>query len=429
MGNKAETGGRIVRPFAAFEWLIAFRYMWPNRKQIFTSVITVISFIGIVIGVWALIVVMSVMNGFRAELLNRILGMNGHIILQPVDGDFTDYAALIARLDKVEGVKFVLPVVEGQVLAQAEGGSGGTGAYVRGLREQDMRKLAMVADNIRQGSLRNFDQGEAVAIGSGLAARLALGAGDRINLVSPDGDATPFGISPRLKSYKIGAVYEVGMSDYDAGIVFMPLPEAQLFFNQEGRVQSLEVFVQDPDKVDAMRARLEAAAGRETYMTDWRQRNQSFFSTLQVERNVMFIILSLIVLVAALNIISGLVMLVKDKGHDIAVLRTMGARRGAIMRIFMITGASIGTGGTFFGVILGIITCLNLDHIQAFISWLSGVDVFNKEIYFLSRLPSKIDSGQTFMVVIMALGLSFLATLLPAWHASRLDPVQALRYE
>ncbi|KAA6205574.1 MAG: lipoprotein-releasing ABC transporter permease subunit [Candidatus Tokpelaia sp.] len=429
MDTIAETNGQTIRPFAVFEWLIAFRYMWPNRKQIFTSVITIISFIGIVIGVWALIVVMSVMNGFRAELLSRILGMNGHIIMQPVDGDFADYAALIPRLDKVEGVKFVLPVVEGQVLAQAEGGSGGTGAYVRGLREQDIRKLTMIADNIKQGSLKNFDKGEAVAIGSGLAEKLALGVGDAINLVSPDGDATPFGISPRLKTYKIGAIYEVGMSDYDAGIVFMPLREAQLFFNQEGRVQSLEVFVTDPDNVDKMLNRLEAAAGRETYMLDWRQRNQSFFSTLQVERNVMFIILSLIVLVAALNIISGLVMLVKDKGHDIAVLRTMGARRSAVMRIFMIAGASIGIGGTFFGLLLGIITCLNLDHIQAFISWISGIDVFNKEIYFLSSLPSKMDSGQALMVVLMALALSFLATLAPAWYASRLDPVQALRYE
>ncbi|KAA6404694.1 lipoprotein-releasing ABC transporter permease subunit [Candidatus Tokpelaia sp.] len=429
MDTIAETNGQTIRPFAVFEWLIAFRYMWPNRKQIFTSVITIISFIGIVIGVWALIVVMSVMNGFRAELLSRILGMNGHIIMQPVDGDFADYAALIPRLDKVEGVKFVLPVVEGQVLAQAEGGSGGTGAYVRGLREQDIRKLTMIADNIKQGSLKNFDKGEAVAIGSGLAEKLALGVGDAISLVSPDGDATPFGISPRLKTYKIGAIYEVGMSDYDAGIVFMPLREAQLFFNQEGRVQSLEVFVTDPDNVDKMLNRLEAAAGRETYMLDWRQRNQSFFSTLQVERNVMFIILSLIVLVAALNIISGLVMLVKDKGHDIAVLRTMGARRSAVMRIFMIAGASIGIGGTFFGLLLGIITCLNLDHIQAFISWISGIDVFNKEIYFLSSLPSKMDSGQALMVVLMALALSFLATLAPAWYASRLDPVQALRYE
>lgn len=428
MNDEAEGDMRKMRIFAAFEWLIAFRYMWPNRKQIFTSVITIISFIGIVIGVWALIVVMSVMNGFRTELLNRILGMNGHIIMQPIDSDFTDYADLIARLDKVEGVKYVLPVVEGQVLAQGEGG-GGTGAFVRGLREQDIKNLASVAGNIKQGSLKNFDKGESIAIGSGLSERLALGVGAKISLVSPDGDATPFGINPRMKTYKIGAIYEVGMSEYDAGIIFMPLREAQLFFNQEGKVQSLEIFVQNPDNVDMMRGRLESAAGRETYMLDWRQRNRSFFATLQVERNVMFIILSLIILVAALNIISGLVMLVKDKGHDIAVLRTIGATRAAVMRIFMITGTAVGIGGTFFGVVLGVATALNISYIQSFVSWLFDVDVFNKDIYFLSEVPAKIDAGQTFMVVFMALLLSFLATLAPAWYASRLDPVQALRYE
>jgi len=416
------------RPFAPYEWMIAFRYMWPNRKQIFTSVITVISFIGIVIGVWALIVVMSVMNGFRAELMTRILGMNGHIILQPVDSDFTDYASLITRLDKVPGVKYVLPVVEGQVLAQTDGGNG-AGAYVRGLREEDLRKLTMVSDNIKLGSLKDFDKGDFIAVGAGMADKMGLTLDSRLNLVSPNGDATPFGISPRMKAYKVGAIYQVGMSDYDSSIIFMPLHESQLFFNQEGQVQSLEVFLDNPDNVDNMRDALADAAGREMYMIDWRQRNQSFFSTLQVERNVMFIILSLIVLVAALNIISGLIMLVKDKTHDIAVLRTMGARRAAIMRIFMITGATIGVSGTFFGVVLGIITCINLHHIQDFISWATGVDVFNKDVYFLSTLPSKMDSGQTIMVVVMALALSFLATLMPAWYASRLDPVQALRYE
>jgi len=428
MAQAGKTVGRSLRPFAPYEWMIAFRYMWPNRKQIFTSVITVISFIGIVIGVWALIVVMSVMNGFRSELLTRILGVNGHVILQPVDSDFSDYANLIARLDKVSGVKYVLPVVEGQVLAQGENG-GGTGAYVRGLREQDMQKLSMVYDHIKLGTLKGFDSGDSVAIGTGMADKLGLTINSKISLVSPDGDATPFGITPRMKTYRIGAIFEVGMSDYDSTIIFMPLHEAQLFFNQEGQVQSLEVFLNDPDQVDAMRDKLGAAAGRELYMIDWRQRNASFFSTLQVERNVMFMILSLIVLVAALNIVSGLVMLVKDKGHDIAILRTMGAKRGAIMRIFMITGATIGVSGTFFGVVLGIVTCVNLDHIQAFISWVSGVDVFNKNVYFLTTLPSKMDAGQTVMVVIMALSLSFLATFAPAWYASRLDPVQALRYE
>jgi len=445
MSSKTEIAGGVkkTKPFAAYEWMVALRYMWPRRRQGFTSLISVISFIGILIGVWALIVVMSVMNGFRAELLSRILGINGHLVMQPLDSSFADYPDLVARLETVAGVEFVLPIVEGQALAQGEGfGEAGqsSGALVRGVQGRDLTKMRAIAENIKSGTLAGFDPpiddedeetltAPGVAMGSELAARLGLVVGSDVRIISPDGDVTPFGVNPRVKSYPVVAIYEIGMYEYDAAVIFMPLGEAQIFFNREEEVQSLEVFLDDPDAVDVMRPQLEQAVGTGLYMVDWRQRNQAFFSALSVERNVMFIILSLIVLVAALNIISGLVMLVKDKSHDIAILRTMGAPRSAIMRIFIITGSTIGVGGTIFGVVAGIITSLNMESIQTFFSWISGVDVFNRELYFLSRLPSQMDVMQTGMVVVMALGLSFLASLLPAWRASRLDPVEALRYE
>ncbi|GAA5625136.1 lipoprotein-releasing system transmembrane protein LolE [Brucella sp. NBRC 12953] len=422
--DKAPSSG----PFSAFERMIAWRYLRARRRETFISVIAGFSFTGIMLGVATLIIVMAVMNGFRAELLNRILGINGHLIMQPIDRPLDDYASLITRIDGISGVKFAIPVVEGQALVQGNIGAG-TGALVRGLREEDLAKLKLVSDNIKQGTLQGFDQGGGVAIGTRMAENLGLSIGDTLRVISPDGDVTPFGVNPRVKAYPIVAIFEIGMSEYDASIVMMPLSEAQLFFNQEGKVQSLEIFVDNPDKVDAMRAPVEEAAARQISMVDWRQRNQTFFSALQVERNVMFMILTLIVLVAALNIISGLIMLVKDKGRDIAILRTMGATRGAVMRIFLMTGAAIGVTGTLAGVVLGVVVCLNVERIRQFFSWLSGTTLFNPELYFLSTLPAKMDVGETFSVIAMALVLSFIATILPAWRAAKLDPVEALRYE
>jgi lipoprotein-releasing system permease protein len=408
--------------------MIAWRYLRARRRETFISVIAGFSFTGIMLGVATLIIVMAVMNGFRAELLNRILGINGHLIMQPIDRPLDDYASLITRIDGISGVKFAIPVVEGQALVQGNIGAG-TGALVRGLREEDLAKLKLVSDNIKQGTLQGFDQGGGVAIGTRMAENLGLSIGDTLRVISPDGDVTPFGVNPRVKAYPIVAIFEIGMSEYDASIVMMPLSEAQLFFNQEGKVQSVEIFVDNPDKVDAMRAPVEEVAARQISMVDWRQRNQTFFSALQVERNVMFMILTLIVLVAALNIISGLIMLVKDKGRDIAILRTMGATRGAVMRIFLMTGAAIGVTGTLAGVVLGVVVCLNVERIRQFFSWLSGTTLFNPELYFLSTLPAKMDVGETFSVIAMALVLSFIATILPAWRAAKLDPVEALRYE
>lgn len=415
-------------PFSGFERLVAWRYLRSRRKETVISVIASISFIGIMLGVATLIVVMAVMNGFRAELLTRILGINGHLILQPIDRPFDDYEAVAGRINGVPGVRYAIPLVEGQVLASGRVGAG-TGALVRGIREQDLKKIDLVANDIRQGSLDGFDQSGGIAIGVRMAVNLGIALGDTLTLVSPDGDVTPFGTTPRVKGYPVTAIFEIGMSEYDASIVFMPLAEAQLYFNKEGIAQTIEVFVDNPDAVDTLRPQVEEAAQRQVFTVDWRQRNQTFFSALEVERNVMFMILTLIVLVAALNIISGLIMLVKDKGHDIAILRTMGATSGAVMRIFLMAGAAIGVAGTIAGVILGLVICLNVESIREFFSWLSGTTLFNPELYFLSQLPAEMDAGETISVVLMALVLSFLATLFPAWRAARLDPVEALRYE
>ncbi|WP_371932818.1 lipoprotein-releasing ABC transporter permease subunit [Roseibium sp. MMSF_3544] len=407
--------------------MIAGRYLRSRRRETFISVIAGFSFAGIMLGVATLIIVMAVMNGFRSELLGKILGINGHMLVQPIDLPLNDYDAVSARLEGVPDVVAAFPFTEGQALVS--GPAGNLGALVRGLYESDLRRVPLVAENIRAGSLDGFDAGEGVAIGSRMAQQLGLTVGDNITIISPRGSVTPMGVTPRLKAYPVSAIFEIGMSEYDATFLFMPLEEAQAYFNMGDRATGIEIYVVDPDDVGVMLTAIEDAAERPAFVTDWRQRNVTFFSALEVERNVMFIILTLIVLVAALNIISGMIMLVKDKGRDIAILRTMGATRGAIMRVFLITGASIGCVGTIAGFILGLIICLNIESIRQFVSWLTSTDVFSKELYFLSKLPADIDSGETMTVLIMALVLSLLATVYPAWRAARLDPVEALRYE
>jgi lipoprotein-releasing system permease protein len=416
-----------THPFAPFEWMLSLRYLRARRKEGFISVIAGFSFLGIMLGVATLIIVMAVMNGFRQELLGKILGLNGHLLIQPLERPLTDWQAVTDRVAKVPGIRLATPIVEGQALASSPFNA--SGVLVRGIRGADLARLGSIARNIRQGTLSGFDAGQGIVIGSRLAEQLSLRAGDNITLVAPRGEVTPMGTTPRIKTYKVAAVFEIGMSEYDAAFVFMPLPEAQAYFNRNGDVTAIEVYTGDPDRVDRFRKLISDAAGRPIYMIDWRERNATFFNALEVERNVMFLILTLIVLVAALNIISGLIMLVKDKSSDIAILRTIGASQGAIMRVFLITGSAIGVVGTLAGFLLGTVVCLNIDAIRRFLSWLTNTDLFNRELYFLSKLPADMSVRETAAVVLMALGLSFLATLYPSWRAARLDPVDALRYE
>jgi lipoprotein-releasing system permease protein len=416
-----------THPFSAFEWMLSLRYLRARRKEGFISVIAGFSFLGIMLGVATLIIVMAVMNGFRQELLSKILGLNGHLLIQPLESPLTDYAAVADRVSKVDGIYLAAPLVEGQALASSPFNA--SGVVVRGMRGADLMKLTQVSGNIKQGTLDGFDDGQGIAIGSRLAEQLSVRAGDNLTLVAPRGAVTPMGTTPRIKAYKIAAVFEIGMSEYDSAFVFMPLTEAQAYFNRAGDVTAIEVYTNNPDRIDDFRKAVTDAAGRPIYMVDWRQRNATFFNALQVERNVMFLILTLIVLVAALNIVSGLIMLVKDKSSDIAILRTMGASQGSIMRVFLITGAAIGVVGTLVGFLLGTVVCLNIEEIRRFLSWLTNTELFSPELYFLSQLPADMNVKETSAVVVMALGLSLLATLYPSWRAARLDPVEALRYE
>lgn len=415
-----------TKAFAPFEWMVALRYLRARRKEGFISVIAGFSFIGIMLGVATLIIVMAVMNGFRQELFDKMLGLNGHVVVHSL-GEFTDYNEVADRIRQVDGVKYALPLVEGQVLISTPFTS--SGALVRGLREEDLKSLKSVSSNIRFGTLDGFDEKPGLALGSRMANSLNVKVGDEVSILTPRGPSTALGTAPRVKRYPVAAIFEIGMSEYDASILFMPLNEAQRYFSQRNTVTVLEVVLDSPDEVAELAPKIITAGGPTIYVTDWRQRNATFFTALQVERNVMFLILALIVLVAALNIISGLIMLVKDKGRDIAILRTMGATRGAVMRVFFIAGASIGIVGTVAGFALGVLVCLNIDRIRGVIAWLTDTELFPAELYYLSQLPADMDTGETGTVVVMALVLSVLATVYPSWRASRLDPVEALRYE
>ena len=408
--------------------MVALRYLKARREEGFVSVIVGFSLAGIALGVATLIIVMSVMNGFRAELTNRILGLNGHIgVYAARPGPLQDFDAAANRLRGLEGVVTVAPVVEGQVMATANGVA--NGAVVRGIRPADIAAREIIAGNIRDGTLADFKGFDHVIVGTRFARRFGITVGGRIRLISPQSKPTAFGSLPRIKTYRIAAIFEVGMFEYDSSFVFMPLGAAQRYFRTGGGVTNLEVMVEDPSRVAKLRDGVTKAVGTPVRLVDWQGANASYFNALKVERNVMFLILTLIILVAAFNIISGLIMLVKDKGRDIAILRTMGASRGMIMRIFFLAGASVGVVGTFAGFALGLAFSANIETLRQWLQGLTGSELFAAEIYFLSQLPAKIETGDVARVVVMSLGLSLVATLYPAWRAARVDPVEALRYE
>ena len=413
--------------FSAFEWMVALRYLRSRRSESFVSVIAGFSLLGIALGVATLIIVMAVMNGFRQDIMSRILGVNGHIDVAGLSYSIEDYDSKVERLKTIPGVVSVSPLVIDQVMATANGMS--AGALVRGIPGLDLFEKNWISDHIVGGSLSPLITGEGIAIGSGMARRFDLEAGDQLTLISPDGNITAFGTVPRMRTFNVGAIFNVGMSNIDSSVVFMPLSMAQVYFKYPNSVSNIELEIENPDEAQDIARLVRGELGQGHRVLSWEETNSTFVTALQVERNMMFTILTIIIIVAVFNIISGLIMLVKDKGRDIAILRTIGATRGMIMRVFLIAGASVGVIGTTVGFALGILVCENIESIRRFVSRLTGTELFSPEIYFLTQMPAQMNWDETIAVLLMSLSLSFAATLYPSWRAARTDPVEALRYE
>jgi len=413
--------------FSAFERMVAMRYLRARRQEGFISVIAGFSLLGIALGVATLIIVMSVMNGFRAELLGRILGLNGHItIYANRTPQIPDYEMVANRLRGLRNVVTVTPLVQGQALATANNVASFT--LIHGMRLGDLRERPLISSNIQSGSLDDFVE-DSVIIGYRMAQRMGLKVGDSITFINPQGNATVVGTIPRVKAYHVVGLFNVGMYEYDNSYVYMPFEAAQAFFHVPDGANAIEVVLDNPDRAGPIALVIGGIIGPDFRVVDWQQANSSFFTAVQVERNVMFMILTLIILVAAFNIISSMIMLVKDKGRDIAILRTMGATRGMVMRIFFLSGASVGVIGTVAGVLLGVLFTLNIETIRQWLQALTGTTIFDATIYFLSHLPARLDWFEVMQIAAMALALSVLATIYPSARAARLDPVEALRYE
>jgi lipoprotein-releasing system permease protein len=417
-----------MKPFSALEWRIAWRYVRARRQDGFISVIAGFSFLGILLGVATLIVVMSVMNGFRSELLGRILGVNGHMAVYGKSRPITDYDTLVNQIRTIPGVKAAHPLVERQALVMS--GTLARGALVHGLTPEALRTRPLISQKIVAGDLGDFGPPDTALIGSRLAEKMHLDIGDTLTLLAPEGTQTAMGTVPRFRRFKVVAFFDVGMNEYDNTFIFIPLESAQKFFHLFPAVSGFEIFLTNPENMGPPLRVLNAMVGpRDLRVFDWQQANASFFSVVEVERNVMFLILMLIVIVAAFNVVSSLIMLVKDKARDIAILRTMGATQGMIRRIFILTGGSVGLAGTAIGTTLGLFIASHLESVRKVLEKLTGAHLFPAEFYFLSKLPSRIDPPEVALVVVLTLVLTFLATLYPSWRAARLNPVEALRYE
>ncbi|NHO31957.1 lipoprotein-releasing ABC transporter permease subunit [Acetobacter fallax] len=413
--------------FGSFERAVAGRYLRARKGERFVSVIAIFSLVGIALGVATLIIVMAVMNGFRSDLMGRILGLNGDLTLYGVTRSITEYDDLAGKVRKVPGVVSATPLLEGQVLLSA--GPYSAGGIVHGMTRRGLQDLKAVSSSIIAGSLDDFQGDDAVAIGVTLADRAGLVIGSKITLVSPNGAATAFGTMPRVRAYRVVAIFDAGVNDYNAGYVFLPLPAAQVYFQKPNAVSQIVVMTANADNVQPVTRAIERTlADPRIRVLDWTNSNNAFFGAVQVEQNVMFLILTLIILVAAFNVISSLIMMVKDKTVDIAVLRTLGATRGAIMRIFLMCGASVGVTGTLLGTLIGVVFCENIERIRQLLQKITGTNLFNPEVYYLEHLPAKLVWGQVLEVITMALVLSLLATLYPSWRAARTDPVEALRH-
>tara|TARA_R110002020_G_scaffold400596_7_gene610834 strand:- start:20228 stop:21514 length:1287 start_codon:yes stop_codon:yes gene_type:complete len=422
-------------PFAPFEWMIAWRYLRARRAEGGVSVMTWISLIGITLAVFALIATLAVRSGFRAEFVDTILGANAHVtvyemgVMQPngaVDRKIRDYDAQAARIAAVEGVTRVAPIVRGQVMATFGGNSSGMEVY--GITPENLATIPRIADpETAQGDIARF--GEGIAIGSGIARTLGAQVGDRIRVISPDGVRTAFGTSPRVNAYEVTYIFTAGRYDIDRTRAYLPLTEAQSYFNSEGAVNELEVMVAEPDRVGELGTAILSAAGDTALIWTWREASSGFLSALDIEDNVMFVILSILVLIAAMNIVSGLIMLVKNKGRDIGILRTMGLSEGSVLRVFFICGAFTGIIGTAMGVILGCLFALYVDQIFGVVNWLSGGNAWDPSIRGIYFLPAKLEFGDVMSAVALSLGLSFIVTIFPARRAARMNPVEALRYE